>query len=95
MEIALPAAAAACNHVSDIAKRSEKKVSGNTEELRREIMTALWVMNLSQSKQVKRTKPVKKQTTHIVFSPAECKAAIRGVVPAKNDLTPAATVLSS
>jgi uncharacterized membrane protein (DUF2068 family) len=45
-------------------------------------MRALW-MNLSQSKEVKRTKSVKKRTTHVVFSPAECEAAIRGVVPAK------------
>jgi hypothetical protein len=61
MEIALSAAAS--SHVSDIARRSEKKVSGNSEELRREVMTALLVMNLSQSKEVKRTKPVKKRTT--------------------------------
>jgi hypothetical protein len=69
MEIALSAAAAACNHVSDIAKRSEKKVSGNSEELRRELMTALLVMNLSESKAVKRTKPVKKRTTELQSPP--------------------------
>jgi hypothetical protein len=63
MEIALSAAAAACSHVSDSAKRSEKKVRGKKEELRREVMTALLAMNLSQSKGVKRTKPVKKRTT--------------------------------
>src|SRR2546423_9582808 len=56
MEIALSAAAAACSHVSDSAKRSEKKVRGKKEELRREVMTALLAMNLSQSKGVKRTK---------------------------------------
>src|SRR5437867_13171987 len=32
MEIALSAAAAACSHVSDIARRSPKKVTGNKEE---------------------------------------------------------------
>ena len=63
MEIALSAAAAACSHMSDVARRSEKKVKGNKEDLRREVMTALLVMNLSQSKEVKRTKPVKKRTT--------------------------------
>jgi hypothetical protein len=59
----LSAAAAACGHVSDIPGRSEKKVSRHSEELRREIMTALSVMNLSPNKEVKRTKPVKKRTT--------------------------------
>ena len=62
MEIALSAAAAACSHASDSARRSEKKVKGEKEDLRREVMTGLLVMNLSQSKEVKRTKPVKKRT---------------------------------
>ena len=46
MEIALSAAAAACSHVSDIASRTDKKVRGKREELRREVMTVLdglWV----------------------------------------------------
>jgi hypothetical protein len=47
MEIALSAAAAACSHVSDIVRRTEKKVRGKTEQLRREVMTALLAMNLS------------------------------------------------
>src|SRR6266487_5013061 len=59
MEIALSAAAAACSHMSDVARRSEKKLK-REKELRREVMTALLAMNLSQSKEVKRTKPVKK-----------------------------------
>ena len=60
MEIALSAAPAACSHMSDVVRRSEKKVKGKKEDLRREVMTVLLVMNLSQSKEVKRTKPVKK-----------------------------------
>src|SRR6266480_4815674 len=41
IEIALSAAAAACSHMSDIVRKSEKKVRGEREELRREIITAL------------------------------------------------------
>src|SRR5215510_5945439 len=45
--------------MSDVARRSEKELK-REKELRREVMTALLAMNLSQSRQVKRTKPVKK-----------------------------------
>jgi hypothetical protein len=62
MEIALSAASVACSHVSDIARRSEKKVSGKKEELRREVIPALLAMNLSQGKEVQRTKEGKKRT---------------------------------
>ena len=31
----------------------------------------------------KKDKPVRKRTTHVVFSPNECEATIRGVVPVK------------
>src|SRR5439155_1108343 len=56
MEIVLSAAAAACSHVSDIARSKDKKIRDKREELRREVMTALLVMNLSQRKEVERTK---------------------------------------
>jgi len=46
--------------MSDVARRSETKVKRKREGLMREVMTALLVMNLSQSKEVKRTKPAKK-----------------------------------
>jgi hypothetical protein len=47
MEIGLSAAAAARSRVSHITKRSEKKIRGKKEELRREVMTPLLAMNLS------------------------------------------------
>jgi hypothetical protein len=47
IEIGLSAAAAARSRVSHITKRSEKKIRGKKEELRREVMTPLLAMNLS------------------------------------------------
>jgi hypothetical protein len=47
MEIGLSAMAAAGSRISHITRRSEKKIRGKREELRREVMTPLLAMNLS------------------------------------------------
>jgi hypothetical protein len=53
--------------MSDVTRRSETKVERMREGLMREVMAALLVMNLSQSKEVKRIKPVKKTATRNVL----------------------------
>src|SRR6185437_4399880 len=59
MEIARLAAATTCGHVRDITRRSEKKVRGKGGELRRELITALPAVNVSQGEEVERTKASK------------------------------------
>src|SRR4030095_8813048 len=61
MDIALSAAAAACSHVSDVVRKTEKKVREKKGELRCEVMTASLAVNLSQSKEVERTKTRKER----------------------------------
>src|SRR4029077_6391742 len=62
IEIALSAAAAGCSDVSDIVSRTEKKVRRTSEELRREVTTALLAIKLSQTKEVERMKTGKRRT---------------------------------
>ena len=69
MEIGRSTAATGCGDVSIIVRKSEKNVTGRREELRREIMTALLAMNVSQSKEVERTKAGTKWTTEERFVP--------------------------